>query len=430
MKTRRLIDKSKSMLKALLMGIFLTSLSSIAWAETNSSQISIDEQVPTTLNIDEAKEIAAFYLIELSKTIPELSEWENSVVEPDITFYDLDGNITAYAFSVMKNSQYDGYIIISATKDKYPILEFSKGKLPTKICSMVNKSQYEITNYANKNKLSIGKSIPIYEGATFYYKEYNLQDNKNATKEKVIVDLATSKIINEDTENLSASTDKAEITDSKEIKEMWNNLENIMTESNLKETSLNKGTVKNLLSTPNSARVTVILPYSKNVTGTVPYYLASYLGCAPAAGAMVLGYWDGKGYSNFPSGNTLISECANAMGTYQYSTNTNMIDDGIETVCSNHGYTNFDAQTDSSLTLSELMSEINSNRPFVLSMIYGGTGSGRSTDYNNHSVACVGYTQTGATTGYAWLHDGWSGSSPHYITFGSWDSAAATWVRP
>lgn len=45
------------------MGIFLTSLSSVALAETNSSQIYINEQAPTTLNIDEAKEIAAFYLV-------------------------------------------------------------------------------------------------------------------------------------------------------------------------------------------------------------------------------------------------------------------------------------------------------------------------------------------------------------------------------
>lgn len=68
------------------MGIFLTSLSSVALAETNSSQIYINEQAPTTLNTDEAKEIAAFYLVELSETIPELSEWGNAVVKPDIHF--------------------------------------------------------------------------------------------------------------------------------------------------------------------------------------------------------------------------------------------------------------------------------------------------------------------------------------------------------
>jgi len=63
MKAKKLVDKSKLILKVILMGIFLTSLSSVALAETNSSQIYINEQAPTTLNIDEAKEIAAFYLV-------------------------------------------------------------------------------------------------------------------------------------------------------------------------------------------------------------------------------------------------------------------------------------------------------------------------------------------------------------------------------
>jgi hypothetical protein len=145
---------------------------------------------------------------------------------------------------------------------------------------------------------------------------------------------------------------------------------------------------------------------------------------------MVLGYWDGEGYPNFPSGDTLISECASAMGTSQYSTQISMIDDGIETVCNDHGYTNFNAANDGTLTTSELRSEINSNRPFVLSMVGGQTGSGRSSPFGNHSVTCVGFTNVGVTTVYVWLHDGWSGSSPHYITFGSWNTATATWVRP
>lgn len=57
MKTRKLIDTSKLMLKVLLLGILVTSLSSIAFAETSTSPISTNEQTSTTLSIDEAKEI-------------------------------------------------------------------------------------------------------------------------------------------------------------------------------------------------------------------------------------------------------------------------------------------------------------------------------------------------------------------------------------
>lgn len=411
MKTRRFVDTSKLTLKALLFGILVISLSSIVFAETNTSPISTNEQIPTTLNIDQANEITTFYLEELSGTIPELSEWKYASVEPDITFYDLEGNITAYAFDVMKNNQYDGYIITSATKDKYPILEFSKGKLPTKISTMTKKSQFEVAKYANENKLSIGKSTQIYEGATFYYTEYNLQDSKNTTKKKVIVDLVTSKIISEDAENISSSTGKVETVESDEIAEVWNDLENKMEGKS------------------NGGKTVVITATSKDLS-SVPYYSASVCGCAPAAGAMVLGYWDANGYPNIPSGNTLISDLATAMGTYQGSTNPSTVDDGIETVCSNHGYTNFNAITYSgTMYMSNVVSEINANRPFVLCMYGAGARVGGSTAYGDHAVTCMGYYYQG-TTQYLNLHDGWDTSVAHYITYGNWNSAIPVWVRP
>lgn len=410
-RTRKLTNVSKLILKILLTGILLTSLSSVVFAEANESLVSINEQTSAILSIDEAKEIAAFSVVELSGAIPELSEWGNAVIEPDITYYDLEENITAYAFNVMKNSEYDGYIIIPATKDKYPILEFSKGKLPHKISTMAKKSQCTVSNHANKNKLNIGKSIPIYEGATFYYTKYDLQDSKNTTKKKVIVDLVTSKIISEDADNASASTDKIETVEIGKIEEAWNNLENRMAgESNGVETL-------------------VITATSKDISN-VPYYSANTRGCAPAAGAMVLGYWDVSGYPNFPSGDTLISELATAMGTYQGSTYPSTVDDGIETVCSNHGYTNFNAITYSgTMYMSNVVSEINANRPFVLCMYGGGARVGGSNDYGNHAVTCMGYYYEG-TTQYLNLHDGWDQSATHYITYRNWDSVIPVWVRP
>ncbi|AKJ38343.1 C39 family peptidase [Methanosarcina barkeri] len=412
MKTRKFVDMSKLTLKALLsLGILAISLSSIAFAETNTSPISTNEQIPITLNIDQADEITTFYLEELSGTIPELSDWKDASTEPDITFYDLEVNITAYAFDVMKNNQYDGYIIASATKDKYPILEFSKGKLPSKISTMTKKSQLKVAKYASENKLSIEKSTPIYEGATFYYTEYNLQDSKNMVKKKVIVDLVTSKIISEDAENISAITGKVETVESDEIEEAWNDLENRMEGKS-------------------AGGKTVVITATSKAISNVPYYSANTAGCAPAAGAMVLGYWDTHGYPNIPSGNTLISELATAMGTYHGSTNPSTVDDGIETVCSNHGYTNFNAITYSgTMYMSNVVSEINANRPFVLGMYGAGTRVGGSTDYGDHGVTCMGYYYQG-TTQYLKLHDGWDTSAPHYITYGNWDSAIPVWVRP
>jgi hypothetical protein len=61
---------------------------------------------------------------------------ERCKVKSSTTFYDLNGQKTAYAFDVLDEGRYAGYILISATKDNYPVLEFSKGKIPTEIEEM------------------------------------------------------------------------------------------------------------------------------------------------------------------------------------------------------------------------------------------------------------------------------------------------------
>ena len=75
---------------------------------------------------------------------------------------------------------------------------------------MVEKSENEVENYANKNKLNVEESVPVYEGATFYYTQYSLLDSKNGNKKKVVVDLVTSNI--ECAENVSnTSKDKVKL---------------------------------------------------------------------------------------------------------------------------------------------------------------------------------------------------------------------------
>ncbi len=126
-----------------------------------------------------------------------------------------------------------------------------------------------------------------------------------------------------------------------------------------------------------------------------------YRGCSPTASAMVLGYWDTHGYPNFPSGNTLIDELATAMGTgsswpFNGATWPFWIDNGIETVARNHGYTTFDAIENTWLWgdhFEEMASEIDSVRPFVLSMAGGGAAVGKPTAYGSHSVTGVGYVR-------------------------------------
>jgi hypothetical protein len=107
-RSQKLTDKSKLVLNIVLMGARLITLSPMVYAATNDSAVSINEQTSSTLSIDKAKEIAAFSVVELFGAVSNLSEWKDASVEHDITFYDLGENITAYAFNVVKNNEYDG----------------------------------------------------------------------------------------------------------------------------------------------------------------------------------------------------------------------------------------------------------------------------------------------------------------------------------
>lgn len=146
---------------------------------------------------------------------------------------------------------------------------------------------------------------------------------------------------------------------------------------------------------------------------------------------MVLGYWDSHGYPNFPGETTLIEELAVAMGTEWPGNGLTWpwdIDDGIEEVCENHGYSNFDASNDYWMTWNEVKDEVDASKPFVISMSYGGTGSGHSKPYGKHSVTCVGYSDSNED--YVFIHDTWDEDGHHYIAYGNWLAAMATWVRP
>lgn len=164
------------------------------------------------ISVDEAEEVASYSIKEISGSIPNLSEWKDATVKLSTIYYDLYGNRSAYSFNVMENKQQAGYIFISATKDNYPVLEFSKGKMPNEIPEFTTRSKSLAQERANKIKLesadkeelTIGEMKSLYLGPTFYYAEYSLTDTKGKTKEKVIVDLPFSTIVDFNKSNVSA----------------------------------------------------------------------------------------------------------------------------------------------------------------------------------------------------------------------------------
>ncbi|HHV23280.1 MAG TPA: hypothetical protein GXX65_01615 [Methanosarcina sp.] len=85
-------------------------------------------------------------------------------------YYDLDGKKSAYSFNIIENKQQIGHIFISAIKDNFPVLEFSKGKIPDEIPEFITRSESLVQERANKiesesnyrEELTVGKMKPLY----------------------------------------------------------------------------------------------------------------------------------------------------------------------------------------------------------------------------------------------------------------------------
>lgn len=272
-------------------------------------------------------------------------------------------------------------------------------------------SQKIVAKFATESSSSvdIDESIPVYGGPTFYYNEYKVGNKINKTEKQIYVDLYTEEIVDlSDVDNSKANANFDSSLKKKDIQASWTDLESRMSEDTLSKSS-------------------VVKTSSIGYIYGVPYELARVKGCGPAAGAMVLGYWDTHGYSSFPSGSTLISELAKAMGTTDKWTDIDDIGPGIESVCRKHGY-KFSTQ-DSSFNFNDVADEIDDGNPFVLYLSGKNViGSGWTNPYNKHFVTCVGYSNS--VTDYLFLHDGWDTAHHHYITYRSWDHATAIWVRP
>ena len=382
--------------------------------------VSAPVSAATSVSIEDAETVASFYVQYVPTFIDNYSEWQEATVEQSTVYHDLDGEKSAYAFNVIENGQYAGYILVSATRDNYPILEFSTGRTPNAITELTTRSETLAQERADEKGLTVGEAKPLYLGATFYYAEYPLIDARGEVVDSVVVDLTVPAIVDFGESQVEMPIDEKNLLEQQQMKKqeanaLWDALEKKV---RVMETAA--------LENPASSR-------GLGWISGVPNY-PWYHGCSPTAAGMVLGYWDSHGYPNFPigpDGETLIGELADAMGTNwpgNGATWPSKIDNGIEEVCENHGYSNFDASNDYWMTWNEVKDEVDASKPFVISMLHGGTGSGQSQPYGDHSVTALGYSDYDED--YVFIHDTWDEHGTHTIAFGNWWAAMATWVRP
>jgi hypothetical protein len=395
----------------LLLALLLAGMAIVPIACASSSDKQPDK---TPVTLDYAKNVAQVQLTDAAYSLPAFSGWKDAGIENDMTFYDLEGDITAYSFSVVKNKEKQGFILISAIRENYPVLEFGKGDvIPNKAKETANRIARD---EAETKSLTPGSSRFLYLGPTFYYEQYQLSDSLKNTEQNVIIDLFNQKKVDQnDTVLHVASSDSESRKDLTTINSIWKKIDE-------KIGLMNRG-----VAIPLATRGT------KTIYG-VPLYdqPSGYPGaCAPTASGMILSYWRNHGYTNFPSnGDTLIAELYSAMGTsYPQGTPDSNLEAGIESVSQSHGYNIDGMYLDRySISFSGIQSEINANRPIHLSMHGAGAALGQTETYDHHSVAVVGWAN-GAFDALE-LNDGWSTSVSRYIVYGNWNYVNAVFVQP
>ncbi|KAF5430822.1 Peptidase C39 like family protein [Candidatus Methanophagaceae archaeon] len=375
-----------------------------------------------SVSIEDAETVASFYVRYIPTFIADYQEWQEATVKPSTVYYDLDGKNSAYAFNVIENGQYAGYILVSAARDNYPILEFSEGRTPDTITELTTRSETLAQERAKENGLIAGKMKPLYLGATFYYAEYPLIDARGEVTDSVVVDLTVPVIVDFKELQVEIPIDEKELLQQQQMKKQ---------EANALWDAIEEKVKVGVTATP---KISASSRSEWKVINDVPNY-PWYRGCSPTAAGMVLGYWESHGYPDFPTGTEgriLIDELADAMGTWDWPIHGWTwpwdIDNGIEEVSENHGYSNFDASNDYWMSWSEVKTEVDADRPFVINMLQGGTGSGHDKPYGDHSVTCRGYYDSDEN--WVFIYDTWDDTGSHTLAYGNWWMAMATWVVP
>lgn len=368
-----------------------------------------DEIQPTSGNFvssEYASNVALLNLEKIASSTEGFSEWQGATIQLSTVFHDLVGNTNAYAFDVMHEGTYLGYMIISAAKDNYPVLEFSRGRIPTAPSDPAAVPGAQL----HEEKQISGNPEYLYLGATYYYAKYPLVDKEGRSTEAMIVDLADQRVV-----DLQCSSREY----SSEAKE-WEQA--IKTESSRLWQRIDEE-----LASPDDA-ISVSTRSSSGYVSGVPYYLrgSGTHGCCPTAAGMVLAFWRSHGFPNLPlgsGGSTLIDELAVAMGTNSNGdTPKGNVVGGITTVFANHGYSSSAVSVAGDylwVSWENCKNEIDAGRPFMLALQNGGTPVGGNEAYGNHAVTGVGYTTT--QQNYVIVHDGWNPQyEDRYLAYGAW----------
>lgn len=390
----------KGIAKKILVIVTIASIFSLFIIPTVSYALtsSVEEDLVTTT---EVKQVAISTVKDYSSEFP---DWTNAGVSTPMTYYNVNKQPVAYEFTVLNDKGKAGFIIISGLKQWMPVLELGTGDVPSSYLS----NAYTVAE--EKGFISAGiASEPIiyYFGSLSYYVQIGEQMAANGS----LIYLPTGEIAQ------MPKTQPILQMDANAARAEWSRILGGDERKGVLTTTVNltdvpywyQSTNWNIFCDEGDAATS----YPACV-GPADDYWANWDGCAPISGAMVFGYWDSHGYSNFPANDDdeLIDQCHHFMQTdYAGGTIDTNIPGGVIATSQVYGY-NFGCNTISNPSWNNYLSYINIGMPFIFS-IYPWSGG-------YHAVCATGYQ---IDPNKVIIHSTYSGSDM-YIAWGSW-----TWMR-
>ena len=332
----------------------LSSYASSGKKDTNTNKSNTNNSQYTTYSLQDMRAMAMNALLSDFIMDADNGTWENVEIVKETPLYDVGGKLISYCFD-LKCEQQGSYIIVSATSENYPIMQFAAHAT----------SQYlEIDNPVDS----------VYIGPGQYYIE---GDEKNS-----IINLISGETIELENVDVETSYSNEVVEDFDEIAQLY-----------ISGDILNQPV-------PHASDTSYTLYGVPNYSGTI--------GCAPSAMAMILAYH----YSGFTSLN-LIRELARNMGTDTTTgrtKDTSIVSGAKKTLkAHNKSYTSiaYAAQNKYGIfpgpnynTFDAYKSEILANRPvFIVTDGAKYTTNGYPDGFGDHALVGMGY-ECGALTNY------------------------------
>ncbi len=404
--------------------------SQVTFAEDNNELSEVTKFDVEKPEIDKAA--AAFLLSDIVNNND--SQWDNSCKISIVTpLFDLDNIVTAYSCQVVKELEYKGYIIVSASSDLFPIIQFS----------YTSKSPSETLKNSVENDSDSSVDKVYYTGGFNYFVE--VKDKNNDMNCKLI----TGDKIKKGDIKRQIKVNKKKVAKNRNIweslKQIDRNMVNELFVAGVSQPSSNgaennyAGVITNPTSylknrfgqsntyTVNNSR-TKKLDYVGNwlmqdyeSTNGVNVAGAQVNNCTLSSLANILIYWSINGCTKVPLDKVAIyskvrTEAVklgyNPTDGISVTKNNNL----VTNVWAAFGYTNGSGTDDygwggQSSMFDKFITEINAGRPVIFSLA--------SRPYYNHTIAVRGYTSyvLSGVGSYDFLvvHDNWN-SGDCYIS--------------